>query len=559
VVDARLACAWRLPGAAGDAALRGVFDDSRVGIAQRAAALRGLLEREPATAGRRIGEVLAGNVSEFKRVAIEAIYAHPAPGLGAALAAKLPTWDAPTQAAIVTALGRKGEAAAIPAVLATVAHNDAEVRAAAIGALGGLPGNPEIATRLARVAAEATGEEAKLARRSLARLHGPHVAETILAGAERAEPGLRAVFLEEIGLRNMTEALPLLLQTRGATDATARAAALGALAEIAPPSQHAAILAWAIAATDDQEVTRALRALVNVLQRNRDLAARDRVIVDAIDHGAAAVQLRLLPVLARLADPATLACAGRLALRPEAALATAATAALARWPDDSALPLLVATAEQSPLNPVRTDAVQGAMRFLERGRGLPSAEKSALVAQLIGATRDVALRRNLVVVLGRGASAVALQAAEELQRDPALVEEARAAVAAIRANQVWPPIVKGSENPQWLNNLVDGKTKTIWKAPATAGQWIQVDFKLARPVRRITFDQTNHAGDYPERYEVFVTDDPAAPGTARATGAGGRNKTVIELPPGTRGRMVIIKHTATRAEGVWAIAELQVD
>ena len=559
VVDARLVCAWRLPGTEGNAALRGVFDDSRVFVAQRAAAFRGLLEREPATAGQRIVEVLAGADWVFKRVAIEAILAHPAPGLAAALGAKLAAWDAPTQAAVVTALGRKGDAAAVPAVVAALAHTDADVRAAAIGALGSLPGNPEIATRLARVAAETTGDEAKLARRSLDRLNGPGVTETILKGAEQAAPALRAVFLEESGMRNMTEAMPLLLKTRGDADADVRSAALGALAVIAPASEQGAILAWTIAATDDREVTRALRALVNVLLRSRDSAIRARAIIDAIDHGTPVVQLRLLPVLARLADAATLACAGRLALRPEAAVATAATTALARWPDDSALPLLVATSAKSTLAPVRAAAVQGAMRFLEQGRGLPSAEKSALVAQLIGTTQDVQVRKNLVFLLARGASAAALKSAEELQRDPALADVAREAASAIRANQAWPPIVKGSENPQWLNNLVDGKTKTIWKAPATAGQWIQVDFKQTRPVRRITLEQTNHAGDYPERYEVFVTDDPAAPGKARATGTGGRNKTVIELPPGTRGRIVIIKNTATRAEGTWAIAELQVD
>jgi len=460
---------------------------------------------------------------------------------------------------VVTALGRKGDAAAVPAVLTALAQTDPDVRAAAIEALGRLPGSREIATRLARIVAGTTGREARLARQSLARLNGPEVAATVLDGAERAEPSLRVVFLEETGLRNMSEALPLLLKTRGDADPSVRSAALGALAEIATATEQSAIIAWAVEATDSQEIARALRALGAVSLRNRDASTRDRAIIDAIDHGAPAVQLRLLPVLSRLPDAATSACAARLALQPDAPVASAAAATLARWPDDSVLPLLADIAEKSPLDAVRAAAVQGAMRLLERSRGLPVAEQSSLVTRLLGATHDAGVRKYLVFLLGRGATAFALTFAENLQADPALADDARDAALAIRANQEWPPVLTASAGAGFLNNLVDGKRKTLWMVPATADQWLQVDFKLSRPVRRLTLDQGDRAGNYPERYEVFVTDDLATPGAVRATGMGQRDKTVIELPGGTHGRFVVIKHTGERKDVSWAIAELQVD
>jgi hypothetical protein len=58
---------------------------------------------------------------------------------------------------------------------------------------------------------------------------------------------------------------------------------------------------------------------------------------------------------------------------------------------------------------------------------------------------------------------------------------------------------------------------------------------------------------------VFVTDDPKQPGKALVSGAGQRNKTVIDLPSGTRGRYLIVKNTAERKEAPWAICELYVD
>jgi hypothetical protein len=78
-------------------------------------------------------------------------------------------------------------------------------------------------------------------------------------------------------------------------------------------------------------------------------------------------------------------------------------------------------------------------------------------------------------------------------------------------------------------------------------------------VRRITLDQTGRAGDFPERYEVFVTDDPGRPGSARAAGEGETGKTVIRLPLGTRGRYVVIRDLSKSPAGYWSIAELQVD
>ena len=46
---------------------------------------------------------------------------------------------------------------------------------------------------------------------------------------------------------------------------------------------------------------------------------------------------------------------------------------------------------------------------------------------------------------------------------------------------------------------------------------------------------------------------------AVAAGTGQRNRTVINLPAGTRGRYVIIKNGAARKDGPWTICEIFVD
>jgi hypothetical protein len=88
---------------------------------------------------------------------------------------------------------------------------------------------------------------------------------------------------------------------------------------------------------------------------------------------------------------------------------------------------------------------------------------------------------------------------------------------------------------------------------------IEVDFRQTRGLRQITLDQTARAAEFPEHYEVYVTDDAAAPGKAVASGTGQRNRTIISLPAGTRGRYLIIRNTAERRDTPWTVAELLID
>jgi hypothetical protein len=559
VVAARLAAVGQLPAAEGNTILRAVLADTRIAPAHRAAALRGLLEREPDAAATRIVEQLSGDDQVLKDVVLTALATHPARGLSAALAAKLSSWDARTQQAVITALGLRGDAAALPAVSAALAHEDVGVRTAAMTALTRLPGSPELAERIARIAATAGGNEASAALASLARLDGPGVSAAIVAKASDGEAALRSVYLEVIGLRNQTEALPLLFAARNDPDVNVRAAALTALTELAPADAQGALLEWTLAAADGREATRALRAFTTVSLRNPDLATRDRALVEAIARAKPEEQQRLVALLPRLPSPLTRASASRLALSADEGVAGATLAQLQRWPDATILPVYVEIALRTDRDSVRKTAIENALRLLEESRGLPPAEQSAVLAVLFGATEDTALRRTLVAALGRGASPFARNFVSGLEGDAELAEVARHALASISANQKGAPRVTVSVSEGQMNNLVDGRTQTQWRAPLDADQWLQLDLHESRPLRRLTLDQGGRVGDYPTQYEVFVSDDPATPGAAIAAGSGQRDRTVIDLPAGTKGRYVKITNSERRENAFWTVSEVFID
>ena len=552
VAAAKLALAPRL--AAGSALA--VLADLRARAADpvhRIAALRILLQLDPSIATTL--DVLDGNDTAAKHVVLESIYASRAPQIIPALAAKLSTWDALTQTAVIAAMARRGDAAAISALLKATAHEDANVRTAALEALGFLPGTIETMTALTKVAAGTATAENKIAKASLARLNGPALNAAILTGAERGETAWRVVLIEQIALRGLSEGLPLLVKLRADPDSAIRAAAVTALGELAPPADNKIVLDWAIAATDANEQARALRALVSITLRNPDVAGRGAPLYAALESAPAELALRLLPALGRIGGAPSAACAAKLALNVDFKLAEAALAALVRWPDDTAVAALVSVAERTTLPALRASAVSGVIAAFERNRAFWNADATALVARLLVVSAAAESRLALITLLKRAVDAPALALAEKSQSDPVIGAAASETAAVIRANQAGPAKLRAS-TMAGVKNLTDGNTGNRWSVPAEGDEWVEVDFILSRPLRRITLDQTGRGAEFPESYELYVTDDVAVPGKVVATGVGQTNKTVIDLPAGTRGRYVIIKNVAARKDTPWSICEI---
>ena len=559
VVEAILAIANQMTGAQAARTFQGASENQNAPAHLRAAGFRGLLMADPTGAPARFVAALSGDDAVLKPVVIEAIRSHPSTDLVPALSGQLATWDAPTQTAVIAALGRRGEVTARSAVSVATRHEDPAVRAAAITALGQLPATSEIALLLGRIAAGKNTEDAKLARQSLSRLNGPGVADTVLSEATRGETPIRAVFIEQLALRNVASSVPLLLSLRDDPAPSVRSAALASLAEIAPPSEQKAILDWTIGATDAAEQARALRALASVTLRNQDVARRSAPITQALENSAPPVALRLLPVLPRIGGSSSAESASRLALRDDAAVSAAAINTLARWPNHEGLSPLVEVAANATNETARSAAMQGVVNFLERNRDLPSTDLTSVVARLVPLCRQPDTRSRLVYLLGRSSGSDALALAEKFKSDPEIGTVAADAAAIIAAKGKSQPSARASDNEDQISNIVDGKLGSRWSVPALPDQWIEVDYKLSRPFRQVVLDNNGAPWGSPEAYSVFVTDDPAKPGEPVVTGSGQTGKTTIDLPAGTRGRYLIVRHTIESENSVWSISELIVD
>jgi hypothetical protein len=147
---------------------------------------------------------------------------------------------------------------------------------------------------------------------------------------------------------------------------------------------------------------------------------------------------------------------------------------------------------------------------------------------------------------------------EKLQHDADVGAAASESMAVVRANQAGPAKLRAS-TMEGVRNLMDGNTGNRWTVPAEGDEWVEIDFILSRPLRRITLDQTGRGAEFPENYEVYLTDNVGSLGKLVASGVGQTNKTVIDLPVGSHGRYVIIKNVTARKDTPWSICEIYVD
>lgn len=549
----------RVPGAAVDQTLQAAA--KRAGGPTRDAILASLRRRqaptapaqEPAPSLATLVDQLGGSVMLRKEQALQQLAALPAAQASGAVAAKLAAWDAETQASALVLLGRLGHASAVPAALQATRHAEASVRLVAIDTVGRLPGSTISAQRLLEIAGGTSIDETKAALAALARLNGKDVGAFLLAGAREGEPAARALCLRALASRNATEAIPLVYQLRKDAPVPVRAAALDLLNDIAPFSEQAAVMEWTFQATDTQEIGRAQRALVTITQRAPNSADGIRSLLAALETASVAVKSRHVRLLTRLGDADSLACAARLAQDANAEVAAAALATLARWPDAKALDPLARVATSTTDARQRATAAKAVVDFVEQKRGFLPADQAAAVARVLGVVDDASLRTSLVAALARASDQASAKAAEKLGAEGA------AALENIRANLKWPPALSASGDKGSLRNAIDRSATSRWSVSSKEGEWLQIDFKAVRPVRRIVLFQTGRVNDYPAAYEVRLGNDEASLGQPAAKGQGSREQTIVELPEGTRCRVVRIQITSGKGSNNWSVCDLQVE
>jgi HEAT repeat protein len=202
------------------------------------------------------------------------------------------------QAALIRALGLRGDAAAEPALVAALQNGAPEVRTAAILALGELD-TPGAIPALAALLTPVGTPEAAAAREALRVSRAEGVDAALAQAAPSAEPDRCAQLIELLTARMSPEAVTLAKQyLGGASEGLVRLAAWQALAQLGGAEEFSAALGYLPNAAAGEEQTAAAAALGAIAQFNND--AVTPLLLEATAQATPATYPILLQTMGRI-------------------------------------------------------------------------------------------------------------------------------------------------------------------------------------------------------------------------------------------------------------------
>lgn len=296
---------------------------------------------------------------EFRAAALEEVRT-AAKGTAATqtFAAQLPKLDSSAQAALITALGDRGDVAARPAVLEQLdSSSDEAVRAAALAALGEI-GTPADLPELAKALTSGTDAEQQAARKALIRMGDPAVVKAIAADSKTASPQLRAKLIEVLATRRAAGELDAIIAATLDDDSGVRTAAMNALGQIGKPDELAAMLPGVLKADKGRERDNAERNVAKVCNRIGNEDERGEALIAALDTIDAAQRDELMPLVGRVGGRRLIKFVADIATGDDASRRAFGVDALGKWPDASPADTLLEIANKT------TDASERRHAFL---------------------------------------------------------------------------------------------------------------------------------------------------------------------------------------------------
>lgn len=418
------------------------------------------------------------------------VAAHELPGaaITQALANGLAKLPADRQPMLITALGHRGDQAALPDLLAVAQRGEPPLRLAAISALVQLAQQPgqgqdQVVETLAQAAGDADAAIASAAQSALLALPGQAAERVILSLLQGDQPARRLLGVQLAHRRMLAPALPALLQAARAEDPALRQAALRALSELATDKDLPALLDVVTAAADDADREAAERAITLAAARSaQPQAAAD--LAAARFQAATTPQQKasLLRLMRNIGGPKALAVV-KSALA-DADLRDTAIRALAAWTDASAAADLLELAKSAPQPNHRMLAFRGLLRVAEQDKDNPGAQLD-WINQAGRIAWSTETRRLVIGSMGNVKSPQSLVAALAAAREQADVRgEAIQAVLSIGESIVqhhpapvraaMDELLKLSDTPA-LREQVQAVLNAANTSPAALRAWLAAD------------------------------------------------------------------------------------
>ena len=382
-LEALIACAAGLtPKAEAYAALDGVYRGGG-SEAQRAAALTEMAKVDQAKASPIIVGLVRGKPGHLRGGALRLVVTAKGDELTAAVVGCLAGLDAKARAMVVELLGKRGDKAALPAVLKQIESKDDTVRAAALAAVSELGGPAQVRVLLEQAKAGGAGTKALDA---VARMSADGIDAALVSLL--ADGALRAEAVKALAARGSRSAGPAVMKLAKDPDASVRLAAWNSMGQLATESDVDALMKLVIGIKEPSERSAAQGAIRWICSEAND---RDKCF-DAIaayhEQADDAIKLFVLELGPSAGTKKALALEAAAMKSGNKQQRDKALRALAGWPNAGAAPELLAVAREGSDDTEKIVALRGYIQVA----GTSGSDKDK--AARYKAVADLAQRRD---------------------------------------------------------------------------------------------------------------------------------------------------------------------
>jgi len=348
-------------------------------------------------------------------------------GVSARLAELLPKLPADCQAPLISALADRGDQAAMPAIIKAASSDSANVRLAAIRALGKV-GDVTCVDLLCKGLADGKGSEAQAAAGSLRLLRGDGVNPAILRAMKTAAPAPRAVLIAVLADRKAEGITPVLMAGARDRDASVQVAAIKALGRLGTPADLPAIVELLVAAGNDAIRAEAQRTVVLVSRRVSDKSAQADVVVAKLKAAKSdQTKMVLLAAAGEIGGPKAFQAVKAALGEKNAGVKDAAIRALAAWPDAQAIDVLLTLIDDAKTEVHRVLALRGAVGLLASAER-PAKQKLGIYKSVLAKANRADDKKLILAGLGGLDTPAALKVVEGLLGDSGVKGEAELAM-----------------------------------------------------------------------------------------------------------------------------------
>jgi len=401
-------------------------------------------------------DALKSSDPQMQSGAIAIVRDIPGPEVTKALVQELPKLPPSGQVQLLSALGDRGDASALPAVIEAGQAPDESVRVAALRALGQL-GTVANLSLLAERAAATRGAEQKAAREGLYRLRGPEVDAAILKNLPSANASVKAELIDAIGERNIAGAVETLRKAGKDEDRKVRVESFRVLKIVAKAEDMPALVDLLLETKNEPdrgEAEKMVAAVAHKIEdKTRQSAAVQAVLPNVRD---APDRASLLRVLGRIGDAGSLPILRAALSSREAEIQDAAIRALSDWPTAEPVPDLLKVAQTSTSQVHKVLALRGFVRLLGLESDRTAEQTIDLYKKAMDLAGDATEKKRVLSGLASTKSLAALNMAAgylddvalHLEAESAAVRMAPAVVAANpqRVKEVLQKVIQGTKN-----------------------------------------------------------------------------------------------------------------